>query len=72
MPTLAEALEAQGGSTARAARAAIYWGDETGVSNRDQTGRSYAPKGETPVVVRTAGSERMKSSSCPLRPKPVQ
>ena len=39
---------------ARAARAAIYWGDETGVSNQDQTGRSYAPKGETPVVVRTA------------------
>jgi transposase len=39
---------------ARAARAAIHWGDETGVSNQDQTGRSYAPKGETPVVVRTA------------------
>ncbi len=32
---------------AKAARAVIYWGDETGVSNQDQTGRSYAPKGET-------------------------
>ena len=39
---------------AKAMRAAIYWGDETGVSNQDQIGRSYAPKGETPVVVRSA------------------
>ena len=34
--------------------AAIYWGDETGISNQDQIGRSYAPKGQTPVVQRTA------------------
>ena len=39
---------------ARAEGAAIYWGDETGISNQDQIGRSYAPKGQTPVVVRTA------------------
>jgi transposase len=39
---------------ARAAKAVIYWGDETGISNQDQTGRSWAPKGETPVVARTA------------------
>jgi transposase len=39
---------------ARAARAVIYWGDETGISNQDQIGRSYAPKGRTPVVARTA------------------
>jgi transposase len=39
---------------ARMARAVIYWGDETGISNQDQVGRSYAPKGGTPVVVRTA------------------
>jgi transposase len=39
---------------AKAERAVIYWGDETGISNRDQTGRSYAPGGETPVVARTA------------------
>lgn len=32
----------------------IYWGDETGISNQDQVGRSWAPKGETPVVARTA------------------
>jgi transposase len=39
---------------ARAARAVIYWGDETGISNQDQIGRSYAPKGKTPVMARTA------------------
>lgn len=39
---------------AKAQRAAIYWGDETGVSNQDQVGRSWAPRGETPVVARTA------------------
>jgi transposase len=39
---------------ARAARAVIYWGDETGLSNQDQVGRSWAPRGRTPVVVRTA------------------
>src|SRR5689334_11285068 len=39
---------------ARAAKAVIYWGDETGLSNQDQVGRSWAPRGQTPVVVRTA------------------
>ena len=39
---------------AKAAKAVIYWGDETGISNQDQIGRSWAPKGQTPVVHRTA------------------
>src|ERR671921_1358837 len=39
---------------AKAMRAVIYWGDETGISNQDQIGRSYAPKGETPVIAGTA------------------
>ena len=39
---------------AKAEGAAIYWGDETGISNQDQIGRTYAPRGQTPVVVRTA------------------
>ena len=39
---------------ARAARAVIYRGDETGISNQDQIGRSYAPKGQTPVAARSA------------------
>lgn len=29
--------------------AEIHWGDETGVRNTSQYGRSYAPKGKTPV-----------------------
>src|SRR5688572_19203586 len=29
---------------ARAMHAMIYWGDETGISNQDPIGRSYAPK----------------------------
>src|SRR5919199_2031911 len=39
---------------ARAQRAAIYWGDETGIPNQDQVGRSWAPRGEAPVVARSA------------------
>ncbi len=39
---------------AKAERAVICWGDETGISNQDQIGRSYAPRGRTPVVSRTA------------------
>jgi transposase len=39
---------------AKAEQAVIYWGDETGISNQDQIGRSWAPKGKTPVITRTA------------------
>ena len=39
---------------AKREKALIYWGDETGVSNQDQIGRGYAPKGQTPVARRTA------------------
>jgi len=39
---------------ARRERAVVYWGAETGISNQDQIGRSYAPRGRTPVVGRTA------------------
>jgi transposase len=34
--------------------AVVYWGDESGISNQDQIGRSWAPRGRTPVVGRTA------------------
>src|SRR3954453_10914303 len=37
-----------------AGRGGQGWGDETGLSNQDQVGRSWAPRGETPVVARTA------------------
>jgi transposase len=39
---------------AKAEGALIYWGDETGISNQDQIGRSDAPRGQTPVILRTA------------------
>ena len=39
---------------AKQEKALIYWGDEAGISNQDQIGRGYAPKGQTPVVRRTA------------------
>jgi transposase len=39
---------------AKAEKAAIYWGDETGISNQDQIGRTWALRGQTPVVARTA------------------
>lgn len=35
---------------AKVEQADIYWGDETGVRNDCQHGRSYAPKGQTPVL----------------------
>jgi len=34
---------------AKAENAEIHWGDETGIRNTSQYGRSYAPKGKTPV-----------------------
>jgi len=35
---------------AKKEKAVIFWGDETGVTNEIHHGRSYAPKGQTPVV----------------------
>lgn len=34
---------------AKQEKAIIHWGDETGVKNSNHHGRSYAPKGKTPV-----------------------
>jgi len=38
---------------AKKENAIIYFGDETGMRSDHQAGRSYAPKGETPVIKRT-------------------
>jgi hypothetical protein len=35
---------------ARRQRGTIFWGDETGLRSDDVRGRSYAPRGRTPVV----------------------
>ncbi len=34
---------------AKSENAEIHWGDETGIKNNSQHGRSYAPRGKTPV-----------------------
>jgi transposase len=34
---------------AKEEKSTIHWGDETGVRNSNQHGRSYAPKGKTPI-----------------------
>lgn len=41
-PTIAQRAKAEGGE--------IYWGDETGLRSDDVRGRSYAPRGDMPVV----------------------
>jgi hypothetical protein len=39
---------------AKAQGAEMHWSDETGVSNQANYGRSFAPKGEIPVITRPA------------------
>jgi transposase len=34
---------------AKAEKGVIHWGDETGIKNQCQHGRSYSPRGETPI-----------------------
>lgn len=38
---------------AKKEKAVIYFGDETGMRSDHQTGRSYAPMGETPIIKKT-------------------
>lgn len=38
---------------AKKEKADIYWGDETGMRSDHQAGRTYAVKGQTPVIMRT-------------------
>ena len=44
-------------------KAEIHWGDETGISNQDQIGRGYAPKGKTPVRKHGGKRERINMIS---------
>lgn len=39
--------------------AEIHWGDETGLCNNSQHGRSYAPRGRTPAIRLCAKKERI-------------
>jgi len=44
---------------AKKEEAEIHWGDETGLRNDSQHGRSYAPKGKTPAIRLSAKRERI-------------
>ena len=44
---------------AKKEKAEINWGDETGLCNDSQHGRSYAPKGKTPAIRLNAKRERI-------------
>jgi len=52
-PAIAQQAKEEGGE--------IHWGDETAVVNTDVRGRSYAPRGHTPVV-KVVGGSRQKLS----------
>jgi len=44
---------------AKTEQAEIHWGDETGLCNDSQHGRSYAPRGQTPAIRLPAKKERI-------------
>lgn len=44
---------------AKKEKAEIHWGDETGLRNDSQHGRSYAPRGKTPAALLPAKRERI-------------
>ncbi len=44
---------------AKKEKAEIHWGDETGLRNDSQHGRSYAPRGQTPAVLLSAKREHI-------------
>ncbi len=44
---------------AKKEKAEIHWGDETGIRNNSQHGRSYAPRGKTPAILLPAKREHI-------------
>lgn len=46
---------------AKAEGAEIHWGDETALVNTDVRGRSYAPRGKTPVTMSVGGTRQKLS-----------
>jgi len=45
---------------AKAEKAEIQWADETGLSNQANYGKSFAPKGRTPIIPRPAARFRSR------------
>ncbi|GAB4210438.1 MAG: IS630 family transposase [Tibeticola sp.] len=52
-PAIAQRAKAEGGE--------IHWGDETALVNTDVRGRSYAPRGKTPVTMAVGGTREKLS-----------
>ena len=52
-PSIASRAKSEGGE--------IHWGDETALVNTDVRGRSYAPKGKTPVTMAVGGTRQKLS-----------
>lgn len=52
-PAIEKRAKAEGGE--------IHWGDETALVNTDVRGRSYAPKGQTPVTMAIGGTRQKLS-----------
>lgn len=52
-PAIAQRAKAEGGE--------IHWGDETALVNTDVCGRSYAPRGKTPVTMAVGGTREKLS-----------
>ena len=46
---------------AKEEHAEIHWGDETALDNTDVRGRSYAPRGQTPVAMAVGGTRQKLS-----------
>ena len=46
---------------AKEEHAEIHWGDETALVNTDVRGRSYAPRGQTPVAMAVGGTRQKLS-----------
>ena len=46
---------------AKAEGAEVHWGDETALVNTDVRGRSFAPKGKTPVALAVGGTRQKLS-----------
>ncbi len=58
---------------AKRARGAVFWGDETGLRSDDVRGRSYAPRGRTPLVRvrhKRAGLSLISAGTNTSRPSP--
>jgi transposase len=49
------------GERAKAEAGEVHWGDETALVNTDVRGRSYAPKGKTPVAMAIGGTRQKLS-----------